>query len=209
MGKLKANLKAIEKQARKKIRKDIRSYAIKPGDVVTDPAVILRDREGVAVAVSNDDFGTTERRQHDTVKIVNEGKPEIHARVTTVTPLDTMLNRKQLAWEKDGDHQRLWMAGDHLRRDFYLAGMQPRIISTLSPLPSGKGEISDRAIGARRRYQQAIDAVGPILSPVLIHVVCDDLPVNTWSKRGGRRDEIISMTLFKAALETLAHYYGY
>ncbi|MDY0882293.1 DUF6456 domain-containing protein [Dongia soli] len=209
MGKLKANLKAIEKSARKKIRKDIRSYAIKPSDVVTDPAVILRDRAGVAIAVSNDDFGTTERRQHGEVKIEKENS-DTHARVMTATVLDTMLNRRELDFDKEsGDHQRLWLAGDQLRRDFHIAGMQPRVVSTLMQLPAGKGEMSDMAIDARRRIMLAGRAVGPVLEPILVHVICHDLPAKHYGRGRGLRAEIANITMFRAAIATLAYHYGY
>lgn len=207
-----ATLKAkLQKKKRKAVRKQIATYegrVLTPKNVIKDPARIMRDpKTGAMIAASNDDIGTRERRAHDLVEIEGTGQP--HARVVTATQLDTLLARKNLAFEKDGDHQRLWLAGDQLRKDFYLAGMQPRVISTLSDAPGGEGEVTDRMIAARRRYQKALAQIGPILSPILVHVICDDQPINGWGKKRGRDQKTISMTLFKAALETLALYYGY
>jgi len=209
MSKLRAKRRNIDPARRKSIREQINGYAKKPSQFKTDPSHLLRDRKtGLVIAPSNDDFGTKERRAHDRVELEGD-KTKPHARVTTATLLDTMRNRKNLAFEKDGDHERLWNAGDRLRADFYLAGMEPRVISTLNDLPGGKGEMSDRAIAARQRMASALAAVGPLLAPILQHVVCDDKPISEWSRKRGRQAEIVSMTLFKAAIETLAHHYGY
>jgi len=190
------------------VKEQIKTYAKSPKSMRKDPAHLMRDKGGVIVAASNDDYGPRERHRHDVVEKEGE-QAQAHARIVTATQLDTMRSRKNLGLEKDDDQQRLWNAGDRLRSDFYLAGMQPRVISTLTPLPGGKGEMSDRMIGARARFNQAVAAVGPVLAPILTHVVCDDQPVNTWMRKSGRHSETIAMTLFKAAIATLAHHYGY
>lgn len=206
MSKLKAKLPRKQRRA---IRKQIAGYAIRGADLVKDPALLLRDpKTGVMIAASNDDVGTGERRAHDVIEREGTGQP--HARVVTASQLDTMLSRKNLAFDKDDDHQRLWHAGDQLRRDWYKAGKQPRIISVLSDAPKGKGEITDEMIDAGRRCDAALAAVGPILSPVLVHVICDDRPIADAmrNKRSGH-EKMVAMTLFKAALATLAIYYRY
>lgn len=210
MAKLKAKRKKLDPTREKQIRAQIDGYAKRPKDFRTDPTRLMRDpKTGLILAPSNDDYGTPERRGHDTVEIEGE-KAQAHARVVTATVLDTMLHRKELDFDKkEGDHHRLWLAGDRLRRDFHMAGMEPRVISTLTQLPAGKGELSDNAIDARRRIKLAGQAVGPVLEPILVHVVCHDQPATRWGKRRGWRADLEAMTLFRAALQALAFHYGY
>ena len=191
------------------VKEQIKTYAKSPKGMRKDPAHLMRDRAGVIVAASNDDYGPKERHRHDVVEKEGEAA-QAHVRIVTATVLDTMKSRKNLGFDKDEDQQRLWNAGDRLRSDFYLAGMQPRVISTLTPLPGGgKGEMSNRMVDARNRFNAALNAVGPVLSPILLHVVCHDQPVNSFLKRKGSQSETVASTLFKAALATLTHHYGY
>lgn len=71
-------------------------------------------------------------------------------------------------------------AGERLARDFTRAGLQPRLTMRWEPRLAGRNggelgharEISDTAVAARGRLQQAIAAMGPELSGVALDVCC-------------------------------------
>jgi hypothetical protein len=71
-------------------------------------------------------------------------------------------------------------AGERLRNDYTLGNLMPSLganwsaVGTGASHRSGNGvlEITDAAFAARRRVEQALEAVGPELSGVLVDVCC-------------------------------------
>jgi len=103
-------------------------------------------------------------------------------------------------------------ASEHLRRDFHLAQLGPRLTMRWDPLPgvrrSGSGpEPSGGQIAARQRFDAAVAACGPGLSDVLWRVVCMGEGLGTaeaplgWPVRAGK----LVLTL---ALDRLVGHYG-
>ena len=188
-----------------------KSQANRVGALLRHPATLplVRDpASGVLVAAGSDDTGTAERWQHDSrqaVDVLVDGELRRVVQVTTQTPLD----RYRLRGEID---DRQWQAGDRLRGDFIIAGGQPRITAAYAEAAS-RAELTwtERQLAARGRYAAAIGAVGQILSPILVHVVCLDGKGSDWAAgRGlsGRRAEIAGMTALHLALDALDAHYG-
>jgi len=107
-------------------------------------------------------------------------------------------------------------AGEKLRRDFTLAALTPSVTRDWSmALPSEarqkgayrQGEISDRALEARRRFEAALAEAGPGLSDLLIEVCCHLQGLESaergfgWPQRSGK-------VVLRLALERLALHYG-
>jgi hypothetical protein len=70
-----------------------------------------------------------------------------------------------------------YLAGERLRLDFERAMLGRRTTTNWDSAGSGRGgntaaELSDGAIAARQRYHKAMEAVGPELSSILMHVCC-------------------------------------
>jgi len=105
---------------------------------------------------------------------------------------------------------RLFEAGERLRADYESAALGACVTMRWEGRVDGGGAGLDRSsaqIGAKRRFDAAIDAVGPGLNDILWRVVCacEGLPVAEkalgWPVRAGR----LVLTL---ALERLARHYG-
>lgn len=127
-----------------------------------------------------------------------------------------------LGWlrrRKGGDGKPLlsesqFEAGERLRRDFTIGQMTPRVTADWSrPISGGAGrprdpaEIAHHALAARQRVSQAIGAVGPGLSDILLSVCCHLQGLEAaergfgWPKRAGK-------LVLQIALDRLAAHYG-
>jgi uncharacterized protein DUF6456 len=104
-------------------------------------------------------------------------------------------------------------AGERLRRDFTLADLMPRSgTNWSSPMSSGGGgaaiDPTDTMADARRRVHDALDAVGPEFSGLLLDVCCflkgleDVERERRWPSRSAK-------IVLRLALERLARHYGY
>lgn len=108
-----------------------------------------------------------------------------------------------------------FLAGERLRADFTRAHMMPRTSSNWSrPVDDGRrgagsaGEFTATVIAARASVHQALDAVGPELSGLLLDVCCflKGLEVVERERAWPHRSAKIVLQL---ALDRLARHYGY
>ena len=107
---------------------------------------------------------------------------------------------------------RQFEAGERLRGDYEIASLAPRVTMRWVPRVdgSGSGDAPDPVmaqIAGKRRFDAAVDAVGPGLNDVLWRVVCagEKLPMAEkalgWPARAGR-------VVLSLALDRLAGHYG-
>lgn len=108
-------------------------------------------------------------------------------------------------------------AGERLREDFTLANLTPRITadwSTALGPRRGKGvsagdksDLTDRMIAAKRRFEKALETVGPGLGDLLVEVCCHLNGLERserlfgWPQRSGK-------VVLQIALDRLAVHYG-
>ncbi|MCD2180948.1 DUF6456 domain-containing protein [Rhizobium sp. GN54] len=106
-------------------------------------------------------------------------------------------------------------AGERLARDFTRAGLQPRLTMRWEPRLAGRDggdlcrarELSDTALAARGRLQQAIAAMGPELSGAALDVCCFMKGLETvererqWPARSAK-------LMLRAALMALSRHYA-
>ena len=108
-------------------------------------------------------------------------------------------------------------SGERLRADFTRAQLMPRTTSNwsnpLSPAHGGGGTgradtMTETIVAARQRVHQALDAVGPEFSGLLVDVCCflkglEDIErERAWPVRSGK-------VVLQLALDRLARHYGY
>ena len=105
-----------------------------------------------------------------------------------------------------------FVASERLRHDFMVAGAAPRVTMRWDEAPTRRGtrqgfDPTTAQIGARQRFDAAVDAAGPGLSDVLWRVICmgDGLEVAEralgWPNRAGK-------LVLKLALDRLVAHYG-
>ncbi|MBM3490306.1 MAG: hypothetical protein FJX68_07625 [Alphaproteobacteria bacterium] len=126
----------------------------------------------------------------------------------TGNPLDRYRQRGNLS-------ERQWRAGDRLRADHFLAGLELRVVQSYSLGSSGDAgwqmPAGERQAAARERLRRALLAAGPRLSAILIAVACQERPaggIGGEVGRSGRNAEVAGMTLLTLALDVLADQYG-
>lgn len=127
------------------------------------------------------------------------------------------LAESPLAWLKARGlvDDRQFEAGERLRSDYETAALGPRVTMRWDPTPAGQSrrdgggglDPTMAQLAAKRRFDEAIAAVGPGLSDILWRVICagEGLPVAErglgWPTRSGK----LVLTL---ALDRLASHYG-
>jgi hypothetical protein len=108
------------------------------------------------------------------------------------------------------------MAGERLRQDFTRAGLQPRISSNWEAGVSSGGpramngiaDLTDAALAARQRTENALKCVGPELSGILIDVCCFLKGLETVERERGWPARSAKLML-RTALAALSRHYGY
>jgi Domain of unknown function (DUF6456) len=147
---------------------------------------------------------------------VRASKPQFMPATDPESPLDWLHRRR----DKQGRpllSNHAFDAGERLRADFWFAAMTPRITVNWNPVssdrsaqrsPAGEGlDMSDNVVAAKQRVRQALAAVGPELSGILIDVCCHEKGIEDserevgWPVRSGR-------IVLQLALERLARHYG-
>lgn len=105
-------------------------------------------------------------------------------------------------------------AAERMRKDFEIAQLRPRItanwsasISTGRRTGDGLTDLTDMALSARRRFDRAIEAVGPEFSGVLIDICCflKGLELVERERQWPARSAKLVLRL---ALQRLARHYG-
>jgi hypothetical protein len=109
-------------------------------------------------------------------------------------------------------------AGERLRADFTVAQMSSRVTlsweTCVAPGSHGRAsrgpdslDISERTLAAKQRFMQALDAVGPEMSGILVDVCCLSRGLEAaerglgWPQRSGK-------LVLQIALTQLARHYG-
>jgi hypothetical protein len=147
---------------------------------------------------------------------VPSSKPPARPATDPESPLDWLHRRR----DKQGRpllSNHAFDAGERLRADFWFSAMTPRITVNWNPVssdrsaqrsPAGEGlDMSDNVVAAKQRVRQALAAVGPELSGILIDVCCHEKGIEDserevgWPVRSGR-------IVLQLALERLARHYG-
>ena len=108
-------------------------------------------------------------------------------------------------------------AGERLAADFHAAMLNPRVTANWSGIaagrrtrrgPPGAGtEISDRAVGAKQRFERALRAVGKEHANLLVDVCCFERGLTEIEKAAGWPQRAGKLVL-QFALRQLARHYG-
>ncbi|KFB10671.1 DUF6456 domain-containing protein [Nitratireductor basaltis] len=124
--------------------------------------------------------GAGRQRVLDTAQVEHEGEwrtVAINLKESPLASLARIRGRDGRTWLNEAEFR----AGERLRLDFERGSLQPRMGVDLSRIRDGTsrrsgdsalGELTDAALGARRRVEAALAAVGPELSGVLVDVCC-------------------------------------
>ncbi len=118
-----------------------------------------------------------------------------------------------LAWLKArkliGDPQ--FLAGERLRADYERSQLERRVTASWDMgAKGGSGDfagITDSAIAARQKFHLALDAVGPELSSILVHVCCLVSGIEQ-AERLLDMPQRTGRTVLGLALTALARHYG-
>jgi hypothetical protein len=109
------------------------------------------------------------------------------------------------------EHRR---AGERLERDYRRSDTIPtrlvgRYEANLPKAPKTYQFAADApdSIAARERFEAAMQAVGPFLNGILVHVAICDLPVAEWGPMNGRAKNHGPPVLL-VALDALCAHYG-
>ena len=162
----------------------------------------------------HDPFGSQHRQLRST-SIVNQNSVVAATENCAGSPLARLYCRKQ----KDGSRfiaNEEYQAGERLRRDFEKSRLQPSLsvrwkegTSTGSKSRSRNNgfDLSDVAIDARRRLEDAINAMGPELAGVTLDICCFLKGFEIVERERGWPSRSAKLML-KTALSKLARHYG-
>lgn len=130
-----------------------------------------------------------------------------------------------LAWlrrRRDKDGRPLitevqFNAGEKLASEFWHAQMSPRVTanwSAMAPVqrvrrgtPGFGVDMRDSVVAAKRRFQRALEAVGPELAGILVDVCCHDMGLEASGEAEGWPQRAAKVVL-DLALTRLARHYG-
>lgn len=126
---------------------------------------------------------------------------QFRARVDASTVMDRYLNRGEVT-------QRQYDSSQKFYRAFYRAGLEPHVTAIYGEWvrgTAGAGENLD--VHSHIEFQRALRAVGIILSPVLVHVVCIGGSAMDWAVSTMRHPKS-GIEILRLALDSLANHYG-
>jgi len=164
--------------------------------------------QGVEIADFGDDGPTPARLAKGDMTL---GDHRINQRETVHGYRAAVADPLLLYWKRKDISAAEFKAGLRLRTDFRIAAIAKRITPRYAEPISGKTEISDAQAEARHDYVVAMRAVGPILAPILAHVVCFDQLASEWSKSRGAvakgRAGVEGLVTLRLALDALERHY--
>lgn len=171
----------------------------------------LATREGVVVDQPFQD----QHRQVERRAVSIDGEEAVLAVNLSESPLALMTRLKGRDGKRFFEEDAI-MAGERLRQDFTRAGMQPRVSSNWEAGVSSGGarsangiaDITDAAVGARQRTENALKRVGPELSGILVDVCCFLKGLETVERERGWPARSAKLML-RTALAALSRHYGY
>jgi hypothetical protein len=99
-------------------------------------------------------------------------------------------------------------AAEKLKSDWQNSGLNPRVVAAYDSAVGGGGNNMPGMGTTARDYMLAMQAVGMILSPVLVHVVIEDQSAESWAQLKGKplKDGIAALRL---ALDALCEHYRF
>jgi hypothetical protein len=134
---------------------------------------------------------------------VGRGERVATVRVVSSAPLDR--------YRRDGNiTEAQYRAGCRLRRDWAAGEGSRRLIALYGERTTDTGEITDSQAERRHEYILAMHALGPELSPVVVHVVLLEGPASAWAEERGRRGVRArehGMTALCLGLDRLSRHY--
>lgn len=108
-------------------------------------------------------------------------------------------------------------AGERLRRDFFHAGLMPRITASWDGMPGNRSarragpgasaDLREHTVAAQQRVRQALGAVGPDLASILVDVCCHLKGLEQAEREKGWPRRSAKLVL-QIALNELARHYG-
>jgi hypothetical protein len=104
-------------------------------------------------------------------------------------------------------------AGDRLSRDYYASNtMIGRLTAAYAPRMKSRAKYQDVpetpfSISARERYDNAMQAAGRWLAPILVHVCITDQPPSHWGPLNGKA-ATDGLPLLRLGLDALAWHYS-
>lgn len=161
------------------------------------------------------------RKQHQSLMVRGIEEPDGTTSTVTVNTSESPLTWLRSRRDSQGNpllSAAQFEAGERLRRDFERSQIRPHVTANWdaevkTPRRSGGGagrteQVSDAALAAKRRFQVALDTVGPELASVLLETCCYLNGLSAaerrlgWPRRSGK-------LVLNIALNTLARHYGY
>jgi len=134
----------------------------------------------------------------------------------TESPLGWLRRRKDKAGRPMIDAAQ-FEAGERLRRDFFHAGLTPRVTASWDGIPgdraarrAGPGastNLREQTVAAQQRVRRALEAVGPDLAGILLDVCCHLKGLEEAEREKGWPRRSAKLVL-QIALKELARHYG-
>lgn len=104
--------------------------------------------------------------------------------------------------------EQMKAAGDRLYRDWHRSGAQPQLCSAVwTSTGMGKGEMTQTQVEAHHRFRDAIQAVGLILSPVLIDVCLWERSAGDWAELSAK-PRADGPAVLRLGLDALVNHYS-
>ncbi len=155
-----------------------------------------------------------QQRAMETAEIEGVRRPALVDQ--TESPLGWLRRRKDKSGRPMIDASQ-FEAGERLRRDFFYAGLTPRVTASWDGIPGdraarragpgGSTNLREQSVAAQQRVRRALDAVGPDLASILVDVCCHLKGLEEAEREKGWPRRSAKLVL-QIALKELARHYG-